>query len=227
MYLYLCDPWINDEQESSLNFMIIENEKGLISCDNDFFMKKFIENINTENHTNIDTQNDISSWDIKPIRTCYYTDFLGEEEWQDNWQYLWMVKINLKSSLKSYPLKEGMIEIGLQDVNQESIQDYKEPERVNTNDRISCMIICQFSKDVQFSAIRSAISSNDFSEMQRKYGVQPFSVQHVEHVKYQQVHINLGEFSSDFFSSGADYADRLIKACQQLGGIHNCKSLSL
>jgi hypothetical protein len=227
MYLYLCDPWINNEQESSLNFMLIENEKGLISFDNNFFIKKFIEEVNAENHTSIEIQNSISSWNIKPIRTCYYTDFLNEEEWQDNWQSLWMVKVNLKSALKSHPLKEGMIEISLQDVSQESIQDYKEPERVNTNDNISCVIICQFSKDVQFSAIKLAISSNDFSEMQEKYGVQPFSVKHVEYVKYQQVQINLGEFSSDFFSSGADYANQIIKICQQLGGIHNCKSLSL
>jgi hypothetical protein len=85
----------------------------------------------------------------------------------------------------------------------------------------------KFSKDVPFSAISSAMSNKYFSKMQRKYGVQPFSLQPVEHVKYQQVHINLGAFSSDFFSSGADYANQMIKACQQLGGIHNCKSLSL
>jgi hypothetical protein len=227
MYLYLCDPWINEEQECSLNFMIIEHEKGLISFDNDFFMKKFIENINAENHTKIEIQNNITSWDIIPVRTCYYTDFLGADEWQDNWQSLWMVKINLKSSLKSHLLKEGIIEIGLEDVNQESIQNYKAPKNINSNDPISCMIICQFSKDIPFSLIKSTISTNDFSEMQRKYNVQSFSLQHVEHVTYQQVHINLGLFSSDFFSCGADYANQIIQACKQLGGIHNCKSLFL
>jgi hypothetical protein len=227
VYQYIRDVWISGANPNMLSFFMSELEPGVGgSFNNRFFMERYVSIISATASNPIPAV-DLNSWHISPVRTCYYSDFFGASDWQDNWQTMWLIQVDFSNALAPQLFLEepGTVSLGDTEILAGSIR--ADANITDRNDAENCFIICKFPKHTPFNKLDAALNSVDFSPFQMALHLDPYTTQRITLKMYDQVQFNLGKLGPVFFRDGAAYAQRIIEICRAHGGIENCKTMSL
>ena len=157
----------------------------------------------------------VLKWATIPIRSMYFSEYVGEDEWRDNWQLVWKCRIELKGeSPVQFNTHELFVET---DATDDKWRD--EPE---DDESVACYVIADFATDKELKEALDAVEATDFSEMQEEYGVGEPEFNRCKIMdSFIQLQINLGEFPIEFYEDDTQYALHIIKICEEAGGIVN------
>jgi hypothetical protein len=172
--------------------------------------KKFCQGILQE--LNLDLT--VKSWNMEVCRTDFFSDYIGEEDWTDNWQIVWQLKIDtVETNIKKVRLPDVFIESDIDD------DSWASQERVTDESISQCLVIGNFLNQGDRNKAIGKISENylkaDTSDAIKK----PVFLKSKVLDKYFQIVINLGSFPPDFYSQGAAYAKAIEKICKESGGL--------
>jgi hypothetical protein len=221
VYHYIRDVWLSSADPNALSLFMSELEPGVGgSFDNRFFMEQYVAAINESADIPIAAA-DISRWDIRAIRTCYYSDFYPAPDWQDNWQTVWLITIHFCRPLTRQLFDEEPATIALGDP-QFAGSFGGRALQVRRDDAIPCLVISKLPKTASPQAIQRALELETGAA-----SISPITFQHAGFKQYAHVHIGLGDRGPTFYRDGAVDAQRIIDVCGRFGGIENCKTLSL
>ncbi|KAF3889801.1 MULTISPECIES: hypothetical protein [Nostocales] len=161
-------------------------------------------------------EGEVVNWLLKPYRSNYYTDYLGEADWHDVWQIVWKARVVTVEEISTFlEWEETYIE-------SEAIDESASLSHTITDTAtIGCLIVADFKSLATLIKTTKAIANANFSEIQHKYSVSPPIFNYSLSKKYKQLQIDIGQFQSDFFLQGADYAEQILEICKQAGGTVN------
>jgi hypothetical protein len=163
----------------------------------------------------------VKSWNIDVCRTNHFSDYIGEDDWRDVWQIVWKLKIYThESDIPVIQLPDVFVELDITDDS----WNFSESDLKET--KTSCLIISYFLSEKDKEKAIDKISSTDFSLYRNNYNtpVPKFSENKILNT-YFQLTIDLGIFQSDFYSTGAQYVEEIIKICKEFNGITHYSSI--
>ncbi|MFD2565654.1 hypothetical protein [Aquimarina rubra] len=157
----------------------------------------------------------VKSWDIVVCRTDYFSDFIGESDWADNWQIVWKLKI-YTSEINTSEIKLPDVFIGL-DLDDDS---WIFSERVTENDTTNCVVICNFLYEANRTKASEAIFNYHSTFIKNEVNIEiPVFLKLTILDKYYQLIIDLGNFKPNFYKNGAEYAKTVQNICKEFGGL--------
>lgn len=156
----------------------------------------------------------VKSWEVIVCRTDYFSDFIGEDDWADNWQIVWRLKIYTSEiSIPEIKLPNVFIALDLDD------DSWSFSERVTENDITNCLVISNFLNKKDREIAMEAISTY-CSSFKVEAATVTLSFLKLELLdKYFQLIIDLGRFNPDFYKNGATYAKAIQNICKEYGGL--------
>jgi hypothetical protein len=155
----------------------------------------------------------VESWSIHPCRTKYYSEYLGEEDWRDNWQIVWKMQILSQDIIRLPELEESYFETNAQD------ESWTMEANFNDNSEVSCLIISDFENELVLGNVQDSVQTILYGGLSSDFTYPNPTFEHFRIAgDYIQLQINLGEFPGEFFAEGADYAEQVINLCLQMGG---------
>jgi hypothetical protein len=203
---YIWNPYLVPDHHKSLEFVLTRGDSNQIAKGT----KEFIENILKD----IGVNERVAKWSIYPCRSKYYSEYLGEDDWRDNWQIVWKVHVITTTNIGELPkIKEDAIGTDATD------DSWSTKNVLDDTDKVACLVIADFDNEAALKKAQDTISGNDLKEMRKRYSAgKPTFSRSVVSGKYHQLQINLGRFPGDFFAKGADYAERVIELCKNAEG---------
>lgn len=203
---FIWNPIIVPGKPQSIEFVLTRGDAFSINKGTKKFFQQVFDDLGIEEK--------VEKWKVKKYRSKYYTDFLGEKDWRDNWQLIWRAQVAANSEIKELPkMEEPWIGTEAADETWETATD-------EDKETVGCLIVADFAKKADLKKAEKVIEENpEVEKMQKKYSVgkQQFDVTQVMDL-YQQLQINLGNFEGDFFASGADYAEQVMELCRKAKG---------
>jgi len=155
-------------------------------------------------------------WAIMCCRSKYYSEYLESADWRDIWQIVWKVTITIATTIRRKRQKSPMIPWREADITGD--EWIREPPG-----KVMCLAVSDFTNQTTMQNAQQAILSDvEIKEMRSAHAFSEpmFSSTKVLN-KYPQLHVLLGEFGDDFYSQGAQYAERILQICQHHGGTLN------
>jgi len=207
MSCYIWNPYIVTNCPDTIEFVLTDQECNSIAQGTN----KFIENLLRD----IGIEANVASWLIKPCRSNYYTDFLGEDDWRDVWQLVWKTRAVTMEEITGLPkLSEPYIESEADD------ESWSFADRLHDDATVGCLVISDFDNEEDRQKTQAAIANDELiKNMQKQYSVSTLTFSYSELLgKYKQLQIYLGDFPGEFFAQGADYAEHVLELCKQAGG---------
>ena len=205
---YIWNPCIATNKQNQLEFVLINGDVSGIALD-----KPFAQHLLKD----IGIEAEIQQWEAKPYRSLYYSEYLGEGNWRDDWPIIWKVKIEMKEPIQSELSQRSVPWLPTNatgDVWKELVK----------GEVVGCLVVSDF-KD-------SALLQKTIARLKEDSRIEDF--EHRHHTdslnfsqsrvlnKYEQLQIDLGQFPDAFFAEGARYAQYVMHICQQQGGsIHH------
>lgn len=168
-------------------------------------------------------QNEPENWKITPCRTKFFSDYLGEEDWRDNWQLVWKIAIQMKNSLIiSIPHLEVTPTMAID-------ESWSSRNQINHERPVNCLIISNFlNQKSRNDAIRTIETDTTCTQMQKKLNInRPNFAKYDFGKNISQLHIDIGKLPGSFYSTGATYAEHIISIVQNSNGTIHYESLSL
>lgn len=200
---YIWNPIIVPRQPKTMEFVVTRGEAFSLNKGTKKFFQTVFEALEIEAK--------VDDWKIKMYRSKYYTDYLGEDDWRDNWQIIWRVRVTANSNIKSLPnTDEPWIGIDETDTTWETAPD-------DDDETVGCLVVADFEKKSELENAKKRIrEDNEVKKMQKKYSVgEPeFAVSETMGL-YPQLQIDLGDFPGKFFARDADYAEYVMELCRK------------
>lgn len=160
----------------------------------------------------------IVAWTLSPARSKYFSDYIGEGNWRDDWQLVFSAVAKLKNPLSAPPVNTFMTSIDSSHDPTWSVQT-----RLRLDASASCLLICNFNLEwIAEQITQSIIQSEVCKSFQSKYGVglpkfEKLIWKTPEQHELTQLHIDLGIFSREYYMQGADYAEFVLGICRSFG----------
>jgi len=202
---YIWNPYVPPDHPKTLDFVITNGDvpNGIPRS------KEFIERVLKD----MGIEANVASWSIEPYRTSYYSEYLDEDDWRGIWQLVWKARVVTTKEIGKLP-EMRVPWIG---TNATGRGYWEGPD---DDAAVGCLVISDFDSEGALKKAQAAITDSDeLKEMQQRYSVGAPAFSRSEVLgKYQQLQIDLGEFSGEFFAQGADYAQRVMELCQQAKG---------
>ena len=204
--LHIWNPYIGPDQPGKLEFILTRSDADAIAEGTKEFVEELLRDIGAKA--------EVIHWSIKPYRSNYYSDYLGINDWRGTWEPIWKVAVETVSEFDPLPeINSPWIETNAVDGS------WLFTTRLRDDADINCLVISDFDDEEALRKVQVAIERGDFRELQERYSVgTPIFSRSEVLGKYKQLQIDLGKFPSEFFASGADYAESVIKLCKQLKG---------
>lgn len=202
----LWNPVIQDEAPNVLSFVITGGDAYGINKGTQHFFEEAAASLGVDI--------EIISWNVRPSRSKYYTDFLGEPEWRDNWQLVWKARIEGVGPLK--PLRAGKSPWTGVDIFDDS---WSGPCEDGVNDE-GCLIVADFTSAANRQRAKAVMQSDQAAKsMQTTLGLPDpvFDVSTVAN-KYHQLQAELGRLPASFYAEGAGYGEYMMSICKEHKG---------
>jgi hypothetical protein len=146
---------------------------------------------------------------FRPFRTKYYSYYVNEADWQDNWVLLWKVQIDLTVPLTELP-KYFDAYIDTDAYGENWVDEPAESEP------ITCLVMANAPTSTTLHTCIDQLKHN-FDTTGWRFEVFEY-VEHGEHgQQYAQLEIDLGKFPSQFFADGAPLATQVMAVCERHG----------
>lgn len=207
---FIWDPHVINEEPKTLRFVLTRGDADSILQGTREFMEALSKDIVVALN--------VESWTIEPCRSQYYSEYLDEEEWLDTWQLIWSVRLVANGNIESVPAKKvAWIETNATDAS------WAFEKRLPDDAAVSCLVIADFRTEKDLEKARAAVvADKSLEKLRSKYSVGAPVIESYEVVgKYEQLQINLGKFTGEFFASGADYAQKVMELCKKAKGSTN------
>ncbi len=208
---YVWQPRLSIENRHRLQLTILYGGSDQIFQGTDAFIAALLRDIGLANYT-------LAGWEIKPVRSKYYSTYIGEGNWQDEWQVAWIATLQSKQEFSLPQMANLWAESDTAYDTTWSPQNHLPKEAA-----LPCLLICDVSLSWIIQKIEAAIIQDEKSRsFQARYSVSsPEFEQFVWKTptggEYYQLHIRLGKFSPEFFAGGADYAEHVLDVCKSFG----------
>lgn len=205
---YIWNPSKIPDSSNSISLVLINGDiTREIAIDNKF-ANHLLKDIGVEGST-ID-------WTTTPYRSLYFSEYLGEEDWRDNWPIIW--KVIIETDMPIQLNSTQIVPWSPTDANGDNWQ------KISNEDPVGCLVVSDFKLKSSLQRVKDILlSDTKIISYQEDYqvGTPDFS-QIKTLVQHEQLHIDLGMFSTSFFKNGANYALHVMNICQQEGGsIHH------
>jgi hypothetical protein len=203
---HIWNPFVMPDDPQSVSFVLTRGDAFGVNKGTKEFVGQLLSDIGIEAQA--------KSWTVEHFRSKYYTDFLGEDDWRDNWQLLWRIQIVTSKKIGRLPKTElPWIETDATDESWETAPD-------DDDATVGCLVVADFSSEASLEKAEKAILDDDDSvKIQKKYDVGKPEFSRAEVLgKFPQLQIDLGQFPGKFFASGADYAERVMELCVKAKG---------
>lgn len=154
----------------------------------------------------------VSNWSIKPYRSNYFSEYLDEDDWRGIWQIVWKIRVTTTKKIRtSSKLKKPWI-----DSNATGKDWWDGPDE---SAALGCLVICDFMSEAELQKAKAKITDDIIlQQMRSQYSVDKPQYSRSKYLgKYEQLQIDLGQFTREFYSKGADYAMRTLELCKKAG----------
>jgi hypothetical protein len=156
---------------------------------------------------------EVESWDVRAFRSKYYTDYLGEPDWRDNWQLVWQAKLVMAAPIGKLPRSAApWAELNAFDDTWH--------ESSGAGGKVGCLVVADFADAGSRTKARQLIEADPQAKaLQARYHLPDpaFGTSKVVG-KFPQLQVDLGQVSDDFFANGADYAEHVMDLCRKAKG---------
>jgi hypothetical protein len=209
---YINYPHVLPEDQHTVEFALTYGAGDSIARGTKKFMQELLDDIGLKG--------DVVKWTLQPCRSKYYSEYIGAEDWRDNWSVVWKIRIQTAQKLDSLPISEPLIETNAFDSTWTISNTLKDDAEVD------CLIISDFDTKISLEetqkTILNAVTKDGLKKLREKYARELPTFSQVKiRGKYHQLEVNLGKFSGSFFAQGADYAEGILKLCQKMNGAVN------
>jgi hypothetical protein len=204
--LYLWSPCLLPDIRSMIEVIVTRGETSGIADGTSEFARAVLEGIGVKA--------DVSAWTVTPCRTKYFSEYLGEPDWRDNWQLVWKIRIQTTMPVDRLPeLKQNGIGTDAGD------NSWSPDKRVKDDDAVRCLVIADFKTENARSSAEAAVAQCFSADVRERYRVGPPELRHARiPPKIEQLQIDLGLFAGRFYADGADYAETVMDACKKAKG---------
>ena len=204
---FIWYPYVPDEEPKTLVCFLTPGDTGYEIADGS---QEFIEQILRDLQMN----NEPKSWAITTCRTKYFSDYIGEEDWRDNWQIVWKIKVDALKPIYISLQKKPFYPTSAVDTN------WGYDQHLDHLSEVDCLVIGDFSSNRKRKFAQKEVSkfiAENNSKVGKNFGEPIFNFHKTLEDTYQ-LHINLGKFSGGFFSEGAVYAENIMSIIQHCDG---------
>lgn len=203
---YIWNPIIEPEHPQTVEFVLTPGDAYSINRGTKKFFQKIFDDSGIEAK--------VKSWKVKKYRSKYYTEFLGEDDWRDNWQLIWRAEVTAAGKIKALP------EMEIPWIGTDATDETWKIAEDDADETVGCLVVADFENEKDLKKAEKTIKEDEEAKkMQRKYSVgkpQFFTSEMIG--EYKQLQIDLGDFPGQFFAKGADYAEYVMKLCRKAKG---------
>lgn len=203
---YIWNPIIVPRKPKTIEFVLTRGDAFGINKGTKDFLSQIFEALQ------IDAK--VEDWKFKKYRSKYYTDYLGEKDWRDNWQIVWRAQATAEKKIgKIVEMNEPWVGIDATDDSWETAVD-------DDKEKVGCLVVADFDKKTDLKkAEKSVVEVKKAKSMREKYEVGNPVFAYTEMMDlYRQLQIDLGDFPGRFFAKGADYAELVMDLCKKSKG---------
>ncbi|MER0169353.1 MAG: hypothetical protein DU489_01820 [Nitrosomonas sp.] len=203
---HIWNPFIHSDNGRKLSFILTRGDAYGLNRGTKDFVSQLANDMGLAAN--------IEYWEINAYRSKYYTDFLGESDWRDNWQLIWRITLFASDSFVALPqMKIPWIETNVLDQTWEIALDDDEAT-------VGCLVVVDFSQERDSVIMQDTILLDEaVNRFQKRYAVgKPIFLPLKVLGNINQVQIDLGQFPGGFFRKGADYAVYIIETCLKNNG---------
>jgi len=203
--LYLWNPTLLPKSNRALTLFITRGDTTGIAEGTQEFAQQILETLGVRVRA--------KGWEVTPYRSKYFSEYLGEKDWRDNWQLIWKMRIETTEPLTGTPKAESS------GIGTDAFDNSFNPlNRMRDDATVRCLVVADFSnakaRDAAAEAVEELASAND--ERDQRFRTPEFS-----HAKLsngvEQLQIDLGPFPASFYSKGAKLAEEVITVCKKAG----------
>lgn len=203
---YIWNPTIVPQESQKIEFVLTRGDAFSVNKGTKEFFQQIFKDLGIGEK--------VEKWKVGKYRSKYYTDFLGEDDWRDNWQLIWRAEVTAKGKIKELAeMQEPWIGT---DATDETWKTATEDD----NEIVGCLIVSDFEKTTDLEKAKKIIlESAEVKEWQEKYSVGRPKFDYSEMMGiFKQLQIDLGDFEGSFFAKNADYAEYVMDLCKKAKG---------
>jgi hypothetical protein len=203
---HLWNPNVSPEQPEALEFVITRGDAYDIAKGTRRF---FVEAAHA-----LGVPGEIRSWSVRACRSKYYTDYLGEFDWRDNWQPVWKATLVMAQPVGILPHNASPW-IGL-----DAFDDSWHSGARRMAHKVACLVVADFANAAARSKAQRIIQADSMAKaLQARHRLPDpeFGTSSVVG-KFSQLQVDLGQVRETFFANGADYAEHVMGLCRKSKG---------
>lgn len=204
---FIWSPSIVEGKSNAIEVVITRGDNGAVSRGTEEFASGILETIGIYRR--------VVGWQVTPFRSKYFSEYLGEADWRDNWQLVWRVEIDTDAPAGPLPkLKRNGIGTEVVD------ETWTPAQRLPDDAKVKCLIIADFKTVKARVAAHDAITKRQQNESQERLQDPAFHVALVP-PGFEELQIDLGPFDGKFYERGAEYAESIMEICRKhKGSVH-------
>jgi len=206
----VCNPYILPTRPNVIEFILDYRESCGIGQGTKEFMQEILRDIGFES--------EVVMWVLQPFRSKYYSEFVGADDWRDNWILNWLVSVETLEPLGRLPLRSFPL------IGTDAFDSTWGTAKILDDDAIvNCLVISDFESENQREEAQKFISETVTNGKLKKLreinsaGLPTYSYSEILG-KYKQLQVNLGKFPRSFFAQGANYAQEVMELCKRMDG---------
>ena len=203
---YIWNPIVVLHKPKTIEFVLTQGDAFSVNKGT----KKFFQQI----FDDLQIKTKIEKWNVKKYRSKYYTDYLGEDDWRDNWQIVWRAEVTATGKIEELKeMEEPWVGTDATDSTWKTAVE-------DDDETLGCLVVADFDNEKDLKkAEKNILEDKKIEEWQKKYSVSKPEFNHSEMMRiYKQLQIDLGDFEGEFFAKGADYAEFVMKLCKKAKG---------
>jgi len=203
---YIWNPIVLPRKPKTLEFVLTRGDAFGINKGTKSFLAEIFEALQIETK--------VKNWKVKKFRSKYYTDYLGEKDWRDNWQIVWRIQVTAVDKIgKIVEINEPWIGTDATDSSWKTAVD-------DDDETVGCLVVADFEKAEDLKKAEKLIEGDEKTKKMREkheVGKPEFGLSEMMNL-YPQLQIDLGDFPGKFFAGGADYAEKVMTLCKKMKG---------
>src|SRR5215203_4623600 len=155
---YIWNPIIVPRKPETVEFVLTRGDAFSVNKGTKKFFQAVFEALKIKTK--------VADWKVKKYRSKYYTDFLGEDDWRDNWQIVWRAQVTATTDIKSLPeMDEPWIGIDENDTTWKTTVD-------DEDETVGCLVVADFKNKSDMEKAEKEIKENaKAKKMQEKYSI--------------------------------------------------------
>jgi hypothetical protein len=206
---YLWNPSINTERPEVLDLVLTRGDSYGLNKGTASFLGSVVAALGI--------QADIVRWSITTCRSQYFSDFIGEDDWRDNWQLVWKLSMTARKNIGEItPTAEPWVGLDVLDDTWKIAPD-------DHSAAVEGLVIADFRTVAAREKARATIARHaGIERFRERLGLAaPTFSTGMAYGKYPQLLIQLGQLPGAFFADGADYAESVTEVCTKAkGSVH-------